>query len=448
MRYSAFLLVFITYQLALAQAPDKPTPFGPKDVWIVVNQKMTASRAVAEHYCAKRGVPNDHVIALPLPVDEEMSRADYETLLRNPLRERLKALRGRDFILLTTYGVPIRVGGLTPRPEDAGKVATVQKDLQTVTERLQQTEQQLRETENAKDAGRAESLKRAKQSLQRSQQQLQTQEAELSRKDTHAAVDSELALLWWPNYPLYRWQLNPRYFQIPAAERQKRPPVVLTCRLDGPTPEIAKRLVDDALAAEAAGGPRGTAYVDARNLKWESANDVVAGTYGGYDESLRELADLFKQAGLNTVLDNNEPVFPPGSCPNAALYCGWYSLDTYVPAFQFQQGAVAVHIASGEAVSLRVPNPPRWVPSLLKNGVAASLGPVAEPYLIAFPKPATFFGFLLAGDSLVESYWLSNHFTSWQIMLIGDPLYRPFGKEAKLKMSEVKQSPKGSRFPP
>jgi len=448
MRSLIVVLLLLSTPATFAQSPEQPTPFGPRDIYVVFNTKMPASRAVAEHYVIKRKVPLDHAIGLPLPQDEEMSRADYENLLRNPLRERLKALRNKDFILLTTYGVPIRVGGLSPRPQDAGKLATIKKDLQSVTDRLKQTEQQLQEAEKGQDTAKTEDLRKARQSLQRSQRQLQTQEVGLSRVDTHAAVDSELAMLWYQNYPLYRWQLNYRYFQVPTEERQKHPRIVMTCRVDGPTPEVAKRIIDDALAAEAAGGLQGTAYVDARGIKWESAGDVVAGSYGGYDESLRELAALFKQVGLKTVLDDKPAVFAPGSCPDCALYCGWYSLDTYVPAFEFQRGAIAVHIASGEAVSLRNPTPARWVPNLLKNGACASLGPVAEPYLIAFPKPATFFGFLLAGDSLVESYWLSNHFTSWQNMLIGDPLYRPFGKDPKLKMSEVKQSPKGSRFPP
>jgi uncharacterized protein (TIGR03790 family) len=433
---------------ALAQPPEKPTPFGPNDVWVVCNSRMPESRAVAEHYLAKRGVPADHLIALPMHGGEEISRPDYERQIRDPLRERLKDLRGKDFILLTTYGVPFRIQGSSPKPEDAPKLVVLRKDLQSVAERLKETEQQLQTAERNRDAASATNLRRAKQSLQTSHRQLEARELEMSQKDTHAAVDSELALMWWKDYRLYRWQINPRYFSIKDEQRRKLTPTVLTCRIDGPSPTVAKRIIDDALAAEAAGGPKGTAYVDARGIKWDSAGDAVAGTYGGYDESIRELADLFKQAGLTTTLDNRPEVFAPGTCPNTALYCGWYSLDTYVPAFSFEKGSIAVHIASGEAVSLRIPTPRRWVPNLLENGACVSLGPVAEPYLIAFPKPPTFFGFLLAGDTLVESYWLSSHFTSWQIMLIGDPLYRPFGKEPKLKMADVKQSPKGSRFPP
>ena len=60
-------------------------------------------------------------------------------------------------------------------------------------------------------------------------------------------------LLWWPTYRPARWVLNPLYLQVPEASRKAAPPVLLTARLDGPTPAIAKRLVDDAVAAEAKG---------------------------------------------------------------------------------------------------------------------------------------------------------------------------------------------------
>jgi hypothetical protein len=40
--------------------------------------------------------------------------------------------------------------------------------------------------------------------------------------------------------------------------------------------------------------------------------------------------------------------------------------------------------------------------------------------------PEVFFGCLCDGGTLVECYTVSNPFWSWQMVLIGDPLYRPF----------------------
>jgi len=67
-----------------------------------------------------------------------------------------------------------------------------------------------------------------------------------------------------------------------------------------------------------------------------------------------------------------------------------------------------------------------WCKTMLEKGVAATLGSVDEPYLDAFPAPEVFFGCLLDGGALVDCYTISNPFWSWQMILLGDPLYRPF----------------------
>jgi uncharacterized protein (TIGR03790 family) len=126
-------------------------------------------------------------------------------------------------------------------------------------------------------------------------------------------------------------------------------------------------------------------------------------------------------------LDQNKELFQPGEAHYAALYCGWYSLGKYVDAFDWQRGAVGYHIASSEATTLKNPASQVWCKRMLEDGVAATIGPVAEPYVQGFPLPDLFFGYLLDGYyTLVESYFLSLPYLSWQMILIGDPLYRPF----------------------
>jgi uncharacterized protein (TIGR03790 family) len=65
---------------------------------------------------------------------------------------------------------------------------------------------------------------------------------------------------------------------------------------------------------------------------------------------------------------------------------------------------------------------------MLADGVTATLGAVAEPYLHSFPRPSAFFVELFNGRCLVEAYYYTKPFNSWQLVLIGDPLYRPFKK--------------------
>jgi len=69
---------------------------------------------------------------------------------------------------------------------------------------------------------------------------------------------------------------------------------------------------------------------------------------------------------------------------------------------------------------------------MIEEGIAATIGPVAEPYVSAFPIPEIFFNYLVDGYlCLAECYLVSLPYLSWRMVLIGDPLYRPFGEARK-----------------
>jgi uncharacterized protein (TIGR03790 family) len=250
------------------------------------------------------------------------------------------------------------------------------------------------------------------------------QQRELWQKnETYASFDSELALVSWPGYALLRWQNNPLHYAFDSVPRDVLPQTFLVARLEAPTVEKAKALVDAALATEQS-GLTGRFYIDARGMAAEKA----PGSYGDFDQSLRDLAAFVReQTSIEVVLDNASKLFQEGECPDAALYCGWYSLATYIDAFDWKPGAVAWHIASGEAATLRDANSNVWCKRLLEDGVAATLGPVHEPYLPAFPRPLDFFALLLSGRyTLGEVYARTVPYQSWTMTLVGDPLYNPF----------------------
>lgn len=254
----------------------------------------------------------------------------------------------------------------------------------------------------------------------------------LEKNDTHASLDSELSLIYSEDYPLFGWQPNLLHYLFDRLPGKR--PIMMVSRLAAPSLELAMRLVDTSITVEKE-GLQGKVYLDARGIPF-TPNPQQRGSYGEYDQSLRDLADRLKtHTTLEVVLDNDQKLFPTGSCPQAALYCGWYSLGAYVDAFQWQPGAVGYHLASIEAVTLRDPHSKAWCPSMLARGVCATLGPVAEPYLAAFPLPDDFFSLLLTGQyTLVEVYYRTTPFTSWQMVLVGDPLYNPF--RAKPQLSE------------
>lgn len=422
----------------------------PADVFLVVNKAVPASQAVADHYCNRRGVPRDNILALDLPTGEDISRRDYDTRLAAPLRAALDGRRDKVKVLLTVHGVPLRVGRSEPTAEDRAELARVQPLLELYTARMKALAEEMKALEAKAKEGNGEAplaeRKAERDGLQALVRALEARQQRASHAQSEASVDSELSLLWWGNYELRRWQLNPLYFPVPEKRRAERPPVVMTARLDGPTPEVARRLVDDALEAEAK-GLQGKVYIDARGIKYDPKQDTGHG-YGGYDESLREAARLLgEEAKLPVTLDDKPALFASGSCPDCALYCGWYSLANYVDCCRFVRGAVAYHIASSEAVTLRDPRTKQWCKNLLEAGAAVTLGPVAEPYTIGFPKPAEFFGLLATGKyPIVECYWKTSLLTSWMTVLIGDPLYNPYGKTPKLTVEQVRPSPKGGQL--
>ena len=47
------------------------------------------------------------------------------------------------------------------------------------------------------------------------------------------------------------------------------------------------------------------------------------------------------------VLDEKPEVLPPNSVDDVALYCGWYSVQNYVPGMKFNPGAVGFHVVPG-----------------------------------------------------------------------------------------------------
>ena len=262
---------------------------------------------------------------------------------------------------------------------------------------------------------------------------LQAQFAAYQTKETESAFDSELALLWWEDgYPRYRWQANPLNFKVRSVPAGTQPTLMVT-RLDGPTPEVVDRVILSSLKAEKE-GLRGQVVLDGRGIK-------AADGYGRYDQSIRSLAELLKaRTQLKLTVDDTENIMVPGPAApkDVAVYCGWYSLRNYVPAFQFNEGAVGFHVASSELVSLRGENEKGWVRGLLNDGVAATLGPVAEPYLHAFPPADEFFPVLMTGKlTLAEAYWKTTPLTSWMVSCVGDPLYTPYKANPVLKMEDL-----------
>ena len=258
----------------------------------------------------------------------------------------------------------------------------------------------------------------------------------VARIGSKAAVDSELALLMWSEYPHEAFVDNPLHWRR-AGERAEaertRGRVLMVARIDGASTRDVVNRIKDAVATEQK-GLQGILYVDGGGdpFRGKSRGSEAAGKRAReYNSYLGRLARMVKaQTDFPVEYDSATAVYPDGSCPDAALYVGWYSLQSYIPAFTWVPGAVGYHVASYEAVHLRDPKTHEWVPRMIADGVSATIGAANEPFLTAFPLPHEFFPLVLSGKLTVcEAYWRTTPYVSWRMMFFGDPLYNPFAKD-------------------
>jgi uncharacterized protein (TIGR03790 family) len=357
-------------------------------VVVIYNSRLPASKDVADHYAARRNVPPDQVVGLDLPTDETMSRADYRDRLRHPL---LQFLENKKLIVYSPpdafkpsiakiryavlcYGVPLRIA------EDGSLIEPAQAKVQV----------------------------------------------ELRRNG--AAVDSELSVLPTldPKVPLTGPLRNPCYGTTNASWFDPTNGLLMVARLDGPSEDIARQLVDKAIDAET-NGLWGRAYFDLRGL--------TGGPYKMGDDWIAAAAEISRRYGFETVVDKQPETFPEAfPMSQIALYAGWYDWNVSGPFtrpnVEFMPGAFAYHLQSFSAQSLRTTNK-SWCGPLLAAGATATMGCVDEPYLEGTPNVELFFARWLSGFSFGEAAYDCQETLSWQTTVIGDPLYRPFGQDPR-----------------
>jgi uncharacterized protein (TIGR03790 family) len=362
---------------------------------VVYNTADPDSRALADYYAERRQIPREQVIGLDCPTTEEITRAQYIDTIETPLtklferkewwevrkgfedqvevtgsRIRFVALmRGMPLKIKTTIVPPKPDQPPPPRPNGGDPVG-----------------------------GHDE-----------------------------ASVDSELSVLGGFRTDPFGVINNPYYRRFaPIIDSAVTSGLLLVCRLDAPAADTVRRMIDDSIEAEKR-GLFGWAYIDRRSIP-ESG-------YKEGDDWLRNAAAECWNEGIPVILDNVPPVFPAGfPVTGAALYYGWYAwaLEGGLATAEqpFRRGAVAVHIHSFSARTLRDPKA-GWCAPLVTRGAAATLGNVYEPYLDLTAHLDIFNERLLQGFTLAESAYMSMKVLSWMGVVVGDPLYRPFSSKQR-----------------
>jgi len=374
-------LLFLLALLA-GLLPSLAAPIPPGALAVLYNSTQPESKNLALHYASQRNIPADNLVGLPLSADDLISRHEYNTTLRDPL---LKTFHDNNWwtldkdpagnpritnqtirVLLTIRGVPF---GIKRSPADPAAAPEQPGTAPTQDE---------------------------------------------------AAIDSELTLLAVENHPISGALNNPYFKSEQPITEANLSGLLLVARLDGPSDAICKRMIDDAIAVELE-GLWGMSYLDLARK---------TGAYQIGDNWINAIAAQNSTLGIPTVVDGNHDTFVTNyPMRDAALYYGWYTTHRNGPllneAFHFKRGAIAVHLHSFSAAKLRDANS-HWTGPLLDKGAAATVGNVFEPYLQMTHHFDIFHDRLIQGHSLVEAASMAMPVLSWQGLVLGDPLYRPF----------------------
>jgi uncharacterized protein (TIGR03790 family) len=354
-------------------------------VVILANSDAPGSLEIARHYAEARGVPPANVIALRMPVAETITWKEFVAEVWQPLEDELVrkgwidaiamnlvdevgrrkyAVSGQKIgVLVLCRGVPLRIAN----------DPSLYKDVHPLTEHPE-------------------------------------------LRTNQGAVDSELSLLAQTDYPINATLPNP-LFDNDTPSDFARQQVVKVSRLDGPTAADALHLVDLAMEVEHT-GLLGRAYVD------------IAGPHESGDRWLADAASSIRALGFDLSVSHGPGTLPATARIDApALYLGWYAPDLNgpfaLPGFRFPPGAIAVHIHSFSAHTLRSTTE-GWSGPLIARGATATVGNVFEPYLEYLHRPDLLMNALIRGDDLVDAAYYALPVLSWQSIVIGDPLYRPF----------------------
>ncbi len=397
MRYcrSGVPVVLAILLVRLASAQEQRSL--PESTVVIYNKSVSESADLAKFYAQRRGIARDHLVAVECSADEEIGREEYETTIAQPIRD---IFRQR--------------GWWKYRVSD-GKESVIDSTIQFAAV-IKGMPLKIRQTVIPFGGD-------------------QPGEGPIADRSS-AAVDSELATLALNYKQISGATANPYYQSFRGVRDFENSILLLTCRLDAPTSATVRRMITDSISAEK-NGLWGRAYVDA-------SHNLAPGASLG-DAWMREICDQLAKVGVPVVYDNSPGVFPSGyPASDCALYYGWYTGQAAGPFadpdFRFVPGAIGVHIHSYSANSLHDPNA-NWVAPLLMHGAAASLGNVYEPYLQLTTNLSAFNDRLLHGFTFAESAYMATPSLSWMNVMVGDPLYRPYGSWMQLEARDYVRAP-------
>ena len=145
-------------------------------------------------------------------------------------------------------------------------------------------------------------------------------------------------------------------------------------------------------------------------------------------------ANTLKQLGLNAVVENG--ILPVKRADVAGAMIGTAGFDWNASGSTVLPGAIIEHLTSfGAVLSERSDQTP--CTDFIRAGASGTSGTVTEPYALQQKFPTAFMHVMYCrGWTLAESYYQSL-FGPYQLLVIGDPLCKPWAKSAKLSLGGI-----------
>lgn len=378
---------------------------------VVYNENDPESQALAREYALLREISSEKVFGIRCSTNEEISRREYQETIENPLQEFLKQKKW-----IQRYADQEKIG------EQILEIQRAVKNDVWVIVLMRGIPLKIAHDPTLMDSP--------------------TMRAEF--QSNAAAVDSELAMLPTIGLPkvgplrnLFFERARTGGFDLLDSDQ-----LIMVGRLDGPSPQIVRRMMREAYETEQK-QLRGKVAIDLRGIHDPSDHYSVG------DVWLKQATESFRKAGWWVEVDEQANLFPSWlPWGQMAFYFGWYTGTAEGPFMRkgssvFQPGAIAYHIHSASAATVRSTSQ-YWVGPLLDRGATATMGAVYEPYLELTPHIDRFVKELLEGRTFIEAGYASQRGLSWMVTFVGDPLYRPFVRSFQ---EELKNKREGGASP-
>ncbi|MFA6423454.1 MAG: TIGR03790 family protein, partial [Patescibacteria group bacterium] len=335
--------------------------FSGNNVLIVMNDNSADSQDIGNYYAMRRNIPQENIVHISTNTDEIISMENFNSQIKNPIKIFIDEhnIKNQIYYIVTTYGTPNRILGW-------------QADCE--------------ETNNS----------------------CMSVDSKLS--DLYNDVNNETM---GANNPYFIRQLND-----PGVTFDKADPtyqnMFLVSRLDGPSTQIAKGLVDKAIYSEYYTGPAsGKAYMSGQPFDFDYEIKIQCQIIESAGYTCIKDPFHYNSSGIADYMIAN-PTFGPRINPlwhAAGHNYYWNYWNSWRP------GAVAFNLRSFAAKrSIQRTNLPEpiSVPLLLDFDITATSGPVGEPYFQGLPDTKKFFNRFLNGEPSIGR----THFTFAESMFM------------------------------